>query len=114
MKAIYTKLLLLLLAFPANILAQGTLSGTVTDQASGEPLPGVNVVVQGSNDGVSTDFDGKYQLTNLKGGETVVYSYVGYVSASIKFTGQPTADVALQENANQLQEVVVQVGYGTV
>lgn len=114
MKAIYKKLLFLLLILPLSALAQSTLSGTVTDKASGQPLPGVNVVVEGSNNGVSTDFDGKYQLANLKVGETVVFSYVGYGSTSVKFTGQATENVALQEDANQLQEVVVQVGYGTV
>lgn len=114
MKAIYKKLLFLLLILPFSALAQSTLSGTVTDKASGQPLPGVNVVVEGSNNGVSTDFDGKYQLANLKVGETVVFSYVGYSSVSVKFTGQATENVSLQEDANQLQEVVVQVGYGTV
>ena len=114
MKAIYKKLLFLLLILPLSALAQSTLSGTVTDKASGQPLPGVNVVVEGSNNGVSTDFDGKYQLANLKVGETVVFSYVGYGSTSVKFTGQATENVSLQEDANQLQEVVVQVGYGTV
>lgn len=114
MKAIYKKLLFLLLVLPLNLLAQSTLSGTVTDKASGQPLPGVNVVVEGSNNGVSTDFDGKYQLTNLKSGDNVVFSYVGYQSATVKFTGQSSANVVLTEDANQLQEVVVQVGYGSV
>jgi TonB-linked SusC/RagA family outer membrane protein len=114
MKAIYKKLLLLLLVLPFSALAQSTLSGTVTDKVSGQPLPGVNVVVEGSNNGVSTDFDGKYQLTNVKSGETVVFSYVGYKAATVKFTGQATENVSLEEDANQLQEVVVQVGYGTV
>jgi TonB-linked SusC/RagA family outer membrane protein len=114
MKTIYKKLLFLLLFLPLSVLAQSTLSGTVTDATSGQPLPGVNVVVEGSNNGVSTDFDGKYQLTNLKDGETVVFSYVGYSNSTVKFTGQATANVSLQEDANQLQEVVVQVGYGTV
>lgn len=114
MKAIYKKLLFLLLVLPLNLLAQSTLSGTVTDKASGQPLPGVNVVVEGSNNGVSTDFDGKYQLAGLKSGDNVVFSYVGYQSATVKFTGQSTADVVLTEDANQLQEVVVQVGYGSV
>ena len=114
MKTIYKKLLFLLLALPVSVLAQSTLSGTVTDKASGQPLPGVNVVVEGSNNGVSTDFDGNYQLTNLKAGETVVFSYVGYQSATVKFTGQATENVVLSEDANQLQEVVVQVGYGSV
>jgi TonB-dependent starch-binding outer membrane protein SusC len=114
MKTIYKKLLFLLLILPASVLAQSTLSGTVTDKASGQPLPGVNVVVEGSNNGVSTDFDGNYQLTNVKVGETVVFSYVGYQSTTVKFTGQATENVSLSEDANQLQEVVVQVGYGTV
>jgi TonB-linked SusC/RagA family outer membrane protein len=114
MKAIYKKLLLLLLVLPFSALAQSTLSGTVTDKVSGQPLPGVNVVVQGSNNGVSTDFDGKYQLANVKSGETVVFTYVGYKTATVKFTGQATENVSLEEDANQLQEVVVQVGYGSV
>lgn len=114
MKTIYKKLLFLLLALPFSVLAQSTLSGTVTDKASGQPLPGVNVVIEGSNNGVSTDFDGKYTLTNVTNGATVSFSYIGYKSASVTFNGQATADISLEEDANQLQEVVVQVGYGTV
>ncbi|RZJ33248.1 MAG: SusC/RagA family TonB-linked outer membrane protein [Flavobacterium sp.] len=114
MKTLYKKLLLLLLTLPFSVLAQSTLSGTVTDKASGQPLPGVNVVVEGSNNGVSTDFDGKYSLTNVKVGETVTFSYIGYKNASVKFTGQASQDISLEEDANQLQEVVVQVGYGSV
>ncbi len=114
MKTIYKKLLFLLLFLPLSILAQGTLSGTVTDQPSGQPLPGVNVVVQGSTAGASTDFDGKFVLSNVPQGATVVFSYIGYKDASIVYSGQATADVALEEDANQLQEVIVQVGYGTV
>lgn len=114
MKTIYKKLLFLLLTLPFGALAQSTLSGTVTDKASGQPLPGVNVVVEGSNNGVSTDFDGNYTLTNVKVGETVVFSYIGYKNATVKFNGQATENVSLDEDANQLQEVVVQVGYGTV
>ncbi len=114
MKTIYKKLLLLLLALPFSVLAQSTLSGTVTDKASGQPLPGVNVAVKGGGNGVSTDFDGKYQLTGLKNGDTVVFSYVGYKEAAVTFSGQATANIGLEEDSNQLQEVVVQVGYGTV
>ena len=60
MKTIYKKLLFLLLLLPFSILAQNTVSGTVLDKASGQPIPGVNVNVQGANNGVSTDFDGKF------------------------------------------------------
>ncbi len=114
MKTIYTKLFFFLLLLPFGVLAQGTLRGTVVDQASGQPIPGVNVVVEGSNNGVSTDFDGKFELNNVKVGETVVFSYIGYSSQTLKFDSQTDVTITLQEDANQLQEVVVQVGYGTV
>lgn len=114
MRTIYKKLLFLLLILPFSVLAQGTLSGTVVDKTSGQPLPGVNVVVEGANAGVSTDFDGKFSLTNVKQGQTVVFSYVGYKNATVTFQGQSTVTISLEEDANQLQEVVVQVGYGNV
>ncbi len=78
MKTIYKKLLFLLLLLPFSILAQNTVSGTVLDKASGQPIPGVNVNVQGANNGVSTDFDGKFQLSNVKKGDQIVFSYIGY------------------------------------
>lgn len=71
MKAIYKKLLFLLLLLPFSILAQNTLNGVVLDKASGQPIPGVNVNVLGAANGVSTDFDGKYQLSNVKKGDKV-------------------------------------------
>ncbi|HEY0047499.1 MAG TPA: SusC/RagA family TonB-linked outer membrane protein [Flavobacterium sp.] len=114
MRTIYKKLLFLLLLLPLSVLAQGTLSGTVTETSSGQPLPGVNVVVQGSTTGVSTDFDGKFTISGLSSGAVLVFSYVGYQDATVVYTGQATVTVSLEEDANQLEEVVVQVGYGTV
>jgi hypothetical protein len=77
MKTIYKKLLFLLLLLPFSILAQNTVNGTVLDKVSGQPIPGVNVNVQGATNGVSTDFDGKFQLANVKKGDNVVFSYIG-------------------------------------
>ncbi|NRT13308.1 TonB-dependent receptor [Flavobacterium sp. 14A] len=114
MKTIYKKLLFLLLLLPVSILAQTTLNGVVVDKASGQPIPGVNVNIQGAINGVSTDFDGKFQLTNLKSGNKVVFSFIGYANSEITYTNQKTVTVSLQEDQNVLQEVVVQVGYGTV
>jgi iron complex outermembrane receptor protein len=114
MKTIYKKLLFLFLLLPISILAQNTLSGVVVDKTSSQPLPGVNVVVKGATNGASTDFDGKFQLGNLTKGDKVVFSFVGYKSATVEYTGQKSVNVSLEEDANQLQEVVVQVGYGTV
>jgi iron complex outermembrane receptor protein len=114
MKTIYKKLLILLLLLPFSILAQNTVSGIVLDKASGQPIPGVNVNVQGAANGVSTDFDGKYQLTKIKKGDKIVFSYIGYKNTVVDYVAQNSLNVSLEEDANQLQEVVVQVGYGTV
>jgi TonB-linked SusC/RagA family outer membrane protein len=114
MKTIYKKLLILLLLLPFSILAQNTVGGTVLDKVSGQPIPGVNVNVQGAANGVSTDFDGKYQLSNVKKGDKIVFSYIGYKNTVVDYVAQKSLNVSLEEDANQLKEVVIQVGYGTV
>ncbi|MCF6131079.1 SusC/RagA family TonB-linked outer membrane protein [Flavobacterium wongokense] len=114
MKTIYKKLLFLFLLLPFSVLAQSTLSGVVSDSKSGQPLPGVNVTVQGASNGTTTDFDGKFQLGGLKSGDKIVFSFIGYDSQTVGFSGQKSVNISLVESANQLQEVVVQVGYGSV
>ncbi|WP_396192521.1 SusC/RagA family TonB-linked outer membrane protein [Flavobacterium sp.] len=114
MKTIYKKLLFLLLLLPVTVLAQSSLEGVVLDSKSKQPIPGVNVVIQGASTGASTDFDGKFRLSNVKNGDKVVFSFIGYTSQTINFNGQKSISVSLVEEANQLQEVVVQVGYGAV
>lgn len=114
MKTIYKKLLFLFLLLPFGALAQSTLSGVVIDSKSNQPLPGVNVIVQGANNSTTTDFDGKFQLGGLKNGDKLVFSFIGYDSKTVTFSGQKSVSISLEESANQLQEVVVQVGYGTV
>ncbi|MCV9931534.1 TonB-dependent receptor [Flavobacterium sp. LS1R47] len=114
MKAIYKKLLFLFLLLPFSVFAQSTLDGVVLDKATGQPIPGVNVNVQGGTNGTSTDFDGKFKLSNLKSGDKIIASFIGYVSTTVSFSGQKTISISLDEDANQLKEVVVQVGYGTV
>ena len=114
MKTIYKKLLFLLLLLPFCVLAQNTFSGSVHDKVSGQPIPGVNINVQGSARGTSTDLDGKFQLSNVKKGEKIVFSFVGYKSQTVDFNNQKAIIIGLEEDSNQLKEVVVQVGYGTV
>ena len=65
MKTIYKKLLFLLLLLPISVLAQSTLSGIVVDSKLKKPIPGVNVVVQGTSMGTATDFDGNFKLNKL-------------------------------------------------
>ncbi len=114
MKTIYKKLLFLLLLLPFGALAQSTLDGVVLDAKTRSPLPGVNVNVQGTATGTSTDADGKFRLSNLKGGDNVVFSFIGYKNETVAFSNQRNITVSLEEESSQLQEVVVQVGYGNV
>ena len=113
MKTIYKKLLFLFLLLPFSLLAQ-SLSGVVVDKKSNQPLPGVNVVVQGANQSTTTDFDGKFKLAGLKNGDKIVFSFIGYETQALNYSGQKEVTISLDESANQLQEVVVQVGYGSV
>ncbi len=110
MKTLQAYLLMLLLTIPLGVFAQTTVSGVVTEQATGAPLPGVNVVVKGTSNGTSTDFDGNYQI-QANQGDILVFTYIGFKEVEIPVTSN-TVNVALQEDASQLDEVVV-IGYGT-
>lgn len=112
MKTMYKKLLFLFLILPFSVFAQ-TLSGVVLDDTK-LPLPGVNVIVKGANNGTATDLDGRFQLKGLKNGDVIEFSFIGYASQEVKYSGQKEISVSMTEEANQLQEVVVQVGYGSV
>ncbi|WP_426431497.1 SusC/RagA family TonB-linked outer membrane protein [Winogradskyella sp. HB-48] len=111
MKTFLNALLFCLIMAPATLLAQTNVSGTVTDKANAMPLPGVNVLVKGTSRGASTDFDGKFTV-EVNQGEIIVVSYVGYKTQEITFNGQANLDVALEEDAAQLDEVVL-IGYGS-
>ena len=114
MKTIYKKLLFLLLFLPFSVLAQGILEGTVVDSKSNQPIPGVNVVIEGSTSGTQTDFDGKFKLPKVNKGDKIDFSFMGYTSQKVTFNNQQSINVRLVEEANELKEVVVQVGYGSV
>ena len=111
MKTFLNALLFCLIMLPATLMAQSNLTGTVTDKANAMPLPGVNVIVKGTSRGVSTDFDGNYSI-DVNQGETIVISYLGYTTQEIVYNGQSIIDVSLEEDAAQLDEVVL-IGYGS-
>jgi TonB-linked SusC/RagA family outer membrane protein len=93
-------------------MQQKKISGRVTDASTGESIPGVNVVIQGTSTGVITDSDGKYTIEIPRADAILLFSYVGYNSETIKCTGLNTVDVALVPDIKSLDEVVV-IGYGT-
>lgn len=101
-----------LFLLPALMFAQQTITGTVTDAASGMPLPGVGVLVKGSTLGAATDFDGNYTIEGVNQGDVLVFSYIGFRTLEITVGSSNRVDAALQEDAQALDEVVV-IGYGT-
>ena len=104
--------MLLFLGLTGVALAQSTISGTVTDAESGEPLIGASILVLGTSTGTVTDFDGNYTLNVPANSEALVFSYTGYSAQTVTIDGRTTIDVML-ESGETLEEVVV-VGYGTV
>lgn len=95
-----------------NVISQEkTITGLVTD-GSGIPVPGATIIVQGTTNGTSSDFDGNYTLSNVSATSQIMYSYIGYTSQIITVGDQSVINVTLQESLESLDEVVV-VGYGT-
>ncbi len=90
-----------------------TVTGKVTDGDTGEPLPGVNVIIDGTQTGTITDIDGNYSIQVPSDQATLAFSYVGYLSEKSVVAGKTVIDIALVPELNKLDEVVV-VGYGTM
>lgn len=98
--------LMLILGVSLNIYAQEkTVSGTVVSEESG-PLPGVNVIIKGTNNGALTDFDGKYTIKSQVG-DIIQFSYVGMQTEERVVGSSNTIDVTLKTDSNLLEEVVV-------
>ncbi len=88
-----------------------TMSGTIIDKETNEPLIGAGVLVKGVGRGTITNIDGKYSL-EVQRGETLVFSYVGYQNTEIVVTNQRTLNVSLAvSESNNLNEVLI-VGHG--
>ncbi|TBN05376.1 TonB-dependent receptor [Hyunsoonleella flava] len=104
--------LLFILLFAINVFAQEkSVSGTVVSAEDDIPIPGVNVIVQGTTRGVSTDFDGNYTI-NVSEGETLEFSSLGFKTFTVLIQDQTQINVSLEPDIAALDEVVV-VGYGT-
>ncbi|QEC53438.1 TonB-dependent receptor [Anseongella ginsenosidimutans] len=96
-------------------LQEYTVSGTVTDAETGEPLPGVNVTLKGGNSGATTGPDGAYNLEvpEAENEERVlVFTFIGYLGREVPLNGQTEVNVTLRQDIVGLDQVVV-IGYGT-
>ncbi|SHG02617.1 TonB-linked outer membrane protein, SusC/RagA family [Salegentibacter echinorum] len=88
-----------------------TVTGTVTEAGSGMPVPAANILEVGTTNGVMSDFDGNYSI-EVSEGATLKVSYIGYATQEVEVNGSNEIDIALEQDAAALDEVVV-VGYGT-
>ncbi|MEZ4902275.1 MAG: carboxypeptidase-like regulatory domain-containing protein [Spirosomataceae bacterium] len=92
--------------------AQNRLTGRVTDAADNNALPGVNVLIKGTNTGATTDSEGRFTLNAPTNGGTLVVSYIGYTTQEIAIGSRSNIEVALKADTKTLSEVVV-TGYGS-
>lgn len=107
------KLLLIGILFSSfTMFAQQTVKGVVKDKTSGEPLPGVSIVVKGTTRGTETDFDGNFTIERVKTGDALVFRYLGYADKEVILASNFNLTVQLEESSEQLDEIIV-VGYGT-
>jgi len=110
MKKMKTKLngiltLLLVLVAQLGFAQQKTISGSVTDQ-DGMPLPGATVMVKGTSNGTTSDFDGNYSIV-ASTGDTLVISFIGYIAKEVSVGASDNINVRLEQDAQALEEVVV-------
>jgi len=104
------KLPLVLILFLFTLLSWGqdiSISGTVTDSGSNQPIPGVNILIKGTSNGAVSDFDGAFVLEVPSKESVLVISYVGFVTQEIVVGSKTVFDIALLIDQTQLSEVVV-------
>ena len=112
MKTKYNQVLTsILLLFGVFAFSQKQISGSVTDE-SGVPLPGAAIVESGTNNGTSSDFDGKFTINLENDDSKLEISYIGYKTESFDTSNVNTIDAILLIDSSSLDEIVV-TGYGT-
>lgn len=107
---IYSMMLLLLLSLQS--MAQSTITGKVTDAKDGSPLPGVSVMIKGTQTATQTDVNGGFSIQAADANAVLVFTFVGYATQEVSAAGKTTLDVKLGADVKALDEVVV-IGYGT-
>lgn len=96
---------LMMLIVQFSFAQQKSVTGTVVDE-TGIPIPSVNVFIKGTTDGTQTDFDGNYTV-EVGSDQTLVFSYVGFLTQEILVGNQSTINVTLASDVEQLNEVLV-------
>jgi len=95
---------------PATFMQQQRITGTITDSKTGEAMPGVNVLIEGTTIGTITDVSGKYTIDKPSDNVVLIFSFIGYITQRISADGRIVVDVNLEALLTSLEEVVV-TGY---
>ncbi|MGD8427690.1 MAG: TonB-dependent receptor [Balneolaceae bacterium] len=106
------KHLILMKRYAAPERKKETVTGTVTEAATGETLPGVNIIVKGTNIGTSTNGEGDFELNVPSLQDTLVFSFIGFKKQVVPINGRTNINIMMSAQALTGEEVVV-VGYGT-
>jgi len=104
--------LFLALLLSVQVVAQGRVVTGTVKEPSGATLPGVTVLIKGTNQGTQTDVEGNYRLTNVPDNATLIFSFIGKLSQEVAVGSQLAINIVLADDAKSLNEVVV-IGYGT-
>lgn len=110
MKKVFTLFILFTIASISSAQTR-TINGKITDIETGEPLPGVSIVIEGTTSGVITNLDGEYNV-EVSDGQVLVFSYIGYNKQIVTVNGQTVINIELEAELVDIDEVVV-VGYTT-
>jgi TonB-linked SusC/RagA family outer membrane protein len=92
---------------PASVIQETTVTGKVTSSDEGTALPGVSILVKGSQTGTVTDSDGKYTISVPSSSSTLVFSFIGYKTVEQNLDGRTNIDIVMETDVAQLGEVVV-------
>jgi len=106
-------LLVLLVSSAFSGSQQILVTGKITDLNSGEPMPGVNIIIKGTTKGVSSNFDGTYSIDISSTKDVLVFSFLGYTVQEIPVGNKKNINIKLSESTQQLDEMVV-IGYGAM
>ena len=111
MKSQIIRILVIVFGFTLAINGQqGTITGSVSDSNTNDPLPGVNVIVKNTTNGTNTDFNGNFSVNNVKQGDVLVFSYIGYKTLEYTVADSFNVSISLDEDIEALEQVVV-LGY---
>ena len=111
MKTKLLSLVILLVSF-FMVAQDSTLVGSVSDSSSDGPLPGVSVIIKGTQTGTTSDFDGNFSLSGVSSGDVIQFSYLGYITQEVEVGNSFNISVSLDEDVEALDEVIL-VGYST-